>query len=219
MADYKFYAFFVASKVGAASLTVTVDVYKASDDSKVVSDGAANEVAGGLYSYTYTTSTAGDYLAVFKTADTTVDAQQIPALCSQQVPEISEILVDTGTTLPAAISAIPTAPLLAANYTAPDNTSITAILEDTGTTLPALIAGGNGGSKTLDYFVQDSAGDPISGVMVELYADSGFTSLIKSKITDVLGYVHFYNLVAGTYYLKIIAPAGYDDATDTEVVA
>lgn len=38
------------------------------------------------------------------------------------------------------IAAIPTTPLLAASYTAPDNASIAAILEDTGTTIPQKIA-------------------------------------------------------------------------------
>lgn len=41
----------------------------------------------------------------------------------------------------ASVAAIPTTPLLAANYTAPDNAGIAAILEDTGTTLPAAITG------------------------------------------------------------------------------
>lgn len=39
------------------------------------------------------------------------------------------------------VDAIPTTPLLAANYVAPDNASIAAILEDTGTTIPATLAG------------------------------------------------------------------------------
>ena len=39
------------------------------------------------------------------------------------------------------VNAIPTTPLLEANYTAPDNASIAAILEDTGTTIPATLAG------------------------------------------------------------------------------
>ena len=47
----------------------------------------------------------------------------------------------SGLATQASVNAIPTTPLLAANYTAPDNASIAAILEDTGTTIPATLAG------------------------------------------------------------------------------
>ena len=41
----------------------------------------------------------------------------------------------------ASVNAIPTTPLLAANYVAPNNSGIASILEDTGTTIPATLAG------------------------------------------------------------------------------
>lgn len=47
----------------------------------------------------------------------------------------------SGLATQASVNAIPTTPLLAANYVAPDNDSIAAILEDTGTTIPATLAG------------------------------------------------------------------------------
>lgn len=90
MADYKFYAFFTASRVGKAGLTVTADVYRSTDDVKVVSAAAVNEIAGGLYSYAYTSATPADYVAVFKTADTTVDMQEIAALVPQQLPATAQ---------------------------------------------------------------------------------------------------------------------------------
>ena len=76
----KFMAFFLASKVGATGLTVTVDVYNPAG-SLVVTAAAATAIGGGLYAYTLTsTPTEGEYIAIFKTAATTVDAQHIPSL-------------------------------------------------------------------------------------------------------------------------------------------
>jgi hypothetical protein len=87
MADYRFYAFYVADKIGKTGLTVTVDAYSTAG-AKVVDNQAATEVGGGVYSYTYTTATADDYLAIFKTTDTTVDAQHISSLASEEIPFI-----------------------------------------------------------------------------------------------------------------------------------
>jgi hypothetical protein len=85
MADYKLYAFYVASKIGKTSLTPTVDVYN-SGGTAVVTAGTATEIGGGIYRYTHTSATAEDYIAIFKTTDATVDAQHIPSLVSQQQP-------------------------------------------------------------------------------------------------------------------------------------
>jgi len=77
----KFYAFFVASKVGKTGLTVTIDVYR--NDTEIVTAGSATEVGDGLYKYVLASGSVnaeGEYVAVFKTADTTVDQQHIPAL-------------------------------------------------------------------------------------------------------------------------------------------
>jgi hypothetical protein len=87
MADYRFYAFFVASKVGKTGLTVTVDVRNEAG-TLVATDQAATETGGGLYRYTHTDATENDYTAIFKTADTTVDAQHIPALAGIEGPRI-----------------------------------------------------------------------------------------------------------------------------------
>jgi len=77
-----FYAFFVATKVGKTGLTdVTVDVYRAG--TLIVTAAAAVEVGGGLYRYTLTSGSVtvvGEYAAIFKTADATVDQQWIPSL-------------------------------------------------------------------------------------------------------------------------------------------
>ena len=97
MADYKFYAFFTASKTGKTGLTVTVDV-RNSAGVLVVTGGSATEIGGGLYTYTHTTDTADDYTAVFKTLDSTVDAQHVPSLVPVQLPRI-DAAVSTRTTL------------------------------------------------------------------------------------------------------------------------
>ena len=79
----KFLAFYTASKQGSSGLTVTVDVYDPSG-TKIVDASAATELAGGLYTYTLSSSnsSAGEYVAIFKTADANVDAQHVPSLWS-----------------------------------------------------------------------------------------------------------------------------------------
>lgn len=113
-----FFAFYVASKLGKTGLTVTIDVYNPAG-SLVVTAGSASEVGGGLYKYVLASgsvTTEGEYVAVFKTADTTVDAQHIPALWT-----VGRAGVEN---LDATISSR----LAAASYTAPDNAGITSIL-------------------------------------------------------------------------------------------
>jgi hypothetical protein len=78
----KFLAFFTASKVGKTGLTVTCDVWSPAG-SQIVTGGSASAVGGGAYSYTLASgsvTTEGEYLAIFKTTDTTVDLQHVPAL-------------------------------------------------------------------------------------------------------------------------------------------
>lgn len=77
----RFYAHYTESKVGKTGLTVTVDVYRGT--TQIVTDGAATEIGGGLYTYQLaagSTGSAEGYTAVFKTATTSVDQQHIPAL-------------------------------------------------------------------------------------------------------------------------------------------
>ena len=77
----KFLAFFTASKTGKTGLTVTVDIYDPSG-SQIVTGGSATAIGGGLYSYVLSTnnSAEGEYAAIFKTTDSTVDSQHIPSL-------------------------------------------------------------------------------------------------------------------------------------------
>lgn len=78
----KFLAFYTETKVGKTGLTVTVDV-RGHDGTEIVTAGSATEIGDGLYSYTLSsgsTANEGAYVAVFKTATSTVDQQHIPSL-------------------------------------------------------------------------------------------------------------------------------------------
>jgi hypothetical protein len=77
----KFLAFYTSSKQGKTGLTVTIDIYDPSG-TQIVTGGSATAIGGGLYSYTLSSnnSTEGEYAAIFKTSDSTVDAQHIPSL-------------------------------------------------------------------------------------------------------------------------------------------
>lgn len=100
MPDYLFYAMFTATKQGKTGLTPTCTVYRASDGTVVANAQAATEVGGGLYRYSHTNATEGDYLGVFVTANITVDFQHVAALASVAVPRI-DAAVSTRSTLTA----------------------------------------------------------------------------------------------------------------------
>lgn len=137
-----FYAFFVASKLGKTGLTVTVDVYR--NGVSVVSAAAATEVGGGLYKYQLASGTVnaeGEYVAVFKTADATIDQQHIPSLwvvgkagvedldaaissrSSHTAAAVRAEIDANSTKLDAAVSTR----LAGAAYAAPDNAGVAAI--------------------------------------------------------------------------------------------
>jgi hypothetical protein len=140
----KFLAFFTASKTGKTGLTVTVDIY-APSGSQIVTGGSATAIGGGLYSYTLASnnSAEGEYAAIFKTTDSTVDAQHIPSLwvlgragvenldaavssrstltAAQVNAEADTALADVGltTTITGRIDQAISTRLAAADYTAP----------------------------------------------------------------------------------------------------
>ena len=86
MADLIFVGQFVASKVGATGLTVTVDIdrYTISSGSRValVTGGSATEGRRGLYHYRLASADLAlyQYVCTFLTADTGVDQQEMAAL-------------------------------------------------------------------------------------------------------------------------------------------
>ena len=111
-----FYAHFVASKTGKTGLTVTVDVWRITEAgvaTEVVSGGSATEIGDGLYRYglsAVSVSDAGEYVAVFKTSDSTVDAQHIPAIWAVGRAGVENLDATISTRLPtASYTAAPTA--------------------------------------------------------------------------------------------------------------
>jgi hypothetical protein len=112
----KFLAFYTASKQGKTGLTVTVDIYNPSG-TQIVTAGSATALGGGLYAYTLSTdnSSEGEYAAIFKTTDSTVDSQHIPSLWVLGRAGVENLDATTSSRL--ASSA----------YTAPANSDITAI--------------------------------------------------------------------------------------------
>ncbi len=110
-----FYAFYTEDGVGDTGLTVTVTVYEIMRDgtkTEIVSDAAVTEIGDGLYRYLLAAGSvdaAAEYVAVFHTADTDTDQQDMPAMWvidRANVEDIDDILTDTGTTIPAAVAAV-----------------------------------------------------------------------------------------------------------------
>jgi hypothetical protein len=97
-----FSAPFTSNGVGATGLTVTVDVRNAAG-TEVITAAAAVELGDGLYSYTLAAdqnTAEGDYHAVFKTTDGSVDQQHIyDRKTSQNTLLVLPDGVETGFTL------------------------------------------------------------------------------------------------------------------------
>ena len=115
----KFLAFYTASKAGATGLTVTVDVYDPAG-TKIVDASAATELAGGLYTYTLSSSnsSAGEYVAIFKTADANVDAQHVPSLWSLGRAGVENLDASVSSRSTLASGDLPSVPTAADNATA-----------------------------------------------------------------------------------------------------
>jgi hypothetical protein len=116
----KFLAFYTASKQGKTGLTVTIDIYDPSG-TQIVTGGSATAIGGGLYAYTLSSnnSAEGEYSAIFKTTDTTVDAQHIPSLWVLGRAGVENLDAATSSRLPSS------------SYTAPANSDISAIKSKT----------------------------------------------------------------------------------------
>lgn len=113
-----FLAQYISSKTGKTGLSPTVNLYQVTGINTVTtiaSGVSAFSIGDGLYGYTLAASSVsveGLYLSVFKTTDTTVDQQHIPALWVINKAGVEHLDVDTSTRL------------ASASYTAPDNTTI-----------------------------------------------------------------------------------------------
>jgi len=88
----RFTAFFGAAGLGKTGRTVTVDVYE--NDTQIVTAASATEIGGGLYRYALSSGSVdaeGVYVAIFKTTDTTVDAQHIPVAWTVNVAGVEHL--------------------------------------------------------------------------------------------------------------------------------
>lgn len=228
MAVYKAYAFFSSAKTGKTGLTVTVDVTKAADDSLVATNQAANEVRTGLYSYSYTSANKDDYLFMFKTTDTTVDMQNVPALTTEQLSAnldgaVSEIpasvwntatsgLTSAGSIGKFVIDLLTAIPAAVWNVSVRTLTSFGTLIAD----IVAAILGG--GTSVFVYSVTNSvSGLPIEGVLVRVTTDIAGVNTIGSRTTDSFGNVTFY-LNPGTYYFWSSKDGFNFVNPDTEIV-
>lgn len=94
-----FTAFFTKSKLGVASLTVTIDVYDETN-TLIVTAGSATEVGGGLYQYSLASGSvdaAGIYRAIFKTTGD-VDVKNVPSQWNVLVANSSTPTLGSGST-------------------------------------------------------------------------------------------------------------------------
>jgi hypothetical protein len=195
-----FYAMYVASKVGKTGLTVTVDVYRVNTSAtatQVVTGASATEVGGGLYLYQLASGTVtveGEYVALFKTSDTTVDVRHIPAIWAVHKAGTEYLDAAVSTRLPTS------------SYTAPS--SITGLQADVTTILGRVDVAtstrlGTGGGST-SYVVTITRPDgttPISGASVWVTTDSAGGNVIAGTLTTNGSGVATFMLDAGAYYL------------------
>lgn len=209
----KFLAFFTASKQGKTGLTVTVDIYDPSG-TQIVTGGSATAIGGGLYSYTLASnnSTEGEYAAIFKTTDSTVDSQHIPSLwvlgragvenldatvssrstltAAQVNSEADAALADVGltSTITGRIDQAISTRLAAADYTAPSAApsvvDIRTELDANSTKLANLDATVSSRLADADYTAPTSA-PTVADIRAELATElSRIDASISSRLAD-----------------------------------
>jgi hypothetical protein len=209
MAAYNFFAFYTASKQGKTGLTVTVDVYGPAGAE--VTGAAATEVGGGLYKYTHTDATDGDYTAVFKTADATVDMQHVPALAATPVWETSTRTITSFGTLIADIWAYTTRTITMAVATVLSAISslgdITALRGDTFTV--SLTGLGNISTRSsLALVVKASKNDSDTAAVLYVSEADGLTLVNGAAYTTPAhGVITVTDATAGNITLTIHATA------------
>lgn len=224
-----FTAFYTTLGVGTTGLTVTADVYR--NGTEIVAAGSATDAGDGLYTYTLASGSntvEGVYIAVFKTATTTVDQQHIAAVWEVGTGGIEN--------LDAAVSSRSVAGdamALTSGERTTVSTSVWSSATRTLTSYGTLIAdiwsyvtrtltsggggggataqevweyatrrltGGAGGGATANVITINDGTNPLDGVDVWATTDSAGTNVVARANTDASGNVTFY-LDAGTYYI------------------
>lgn len=206
MTDLLFHSIFIASKVGATGLTVTVDVDKieraTGTRTAVVTAGSATEGRNGHYYYRHagvTDLTTFDYVACFKTADATVDTQHIhsgwmdfPTAYDAQLTQLDDL--PTATEIDSALS----------------------VSHGSG------LWGGAGGTGAIDWsdnFIVTVDGSPRDGVSARFTTDAAGVNAVASGVTNSFGKLDSLMLDAGTYYVWLQLAGVNFTSPDVEVVA
>jgi len=196
-----FYSFYTALGSGKTGLTdVTLDVYKNGTIS--VTAGTAAEVGDGVYKYSLAAGTVnaeGEYIAIFKTADTSVDQKHIPAMWVIQkagVEYLDASIIAAGTAIRGA-----------------DNDTLKTLSDQIDDVQSLGV-----GAIEWTYNLLDGDGVAIADADIWVTTDEAGTIVVASGDTDSSGNVTFF-LDAGTYYVWG-QKSGYDFTNpDTEVVA
>lgn len=182
----RFHCFLTVEKVGQAGLTVTVDVYDASD-AKVVSNAAATDVGGGFYSYTLGagfTAVAGEYRAVFKTTSDDVAQKHVPALWVVGRPSGLSNLLRIGSASVAVVSPIgltgDVVVIAGDDYLNADGRAIDFTLAASSVTWPDL----TGATVTLRYRRQ-SGGAVLTRAMT-VVTPTGASATVRLELTKAI---------------------------------
>ena len=232
-----FYGFYTSGKTGRTGLSPTVDVYRIGTNGvsvQVVTAGASTEIGtSGLYRYglpSALNTVEGEYLAMFRTSDPTVDARDIAAVWAVGKAGLEDLdaaistratPVDVGNAVTTAVgtavlTAVETA--LGAGITASIGGIVTAAVTDEflaiGLTqarvikldnLDALVSSRvTAGLGALTYTAtvkRQGSNVPIDGVAAWVTLDFEGADIVAGTVyTDAQGQVRF-QLEAGPYYL------------------
>ena len=232
-----FYGFYTSGKIGRTGLSPTVDVYRIGTNGasvQVVTAGASTEIGtSGLYRYGLSSglnTVEGEYLAMFRTSDTTVDARDIAAVWAVGKAGLEDLdaavstratPVDVGNAVTTAVgtavlTAVQTA--LAAGITASIGGIVTAAvtaefiaigltqarvikLDNLDALVSSRVTAGLGALTYTATVKRQGSNVPIDGVAAWVTLDFEGKDIVAGTVyTDAQGQVRF-QLEAGPYYL------------------
>lgn len=232
-----FYGFYTSGKIGKTGLAPTVDVYRIGTNGasvQVVTAGASTEIGtSGLYRYGLSSAlntVEGEYLAMFRTSDPTVDARDIAAVWAVGKAGLEDLdaavstratPVDVGNAVTTAVgtavlTAVETA--LAAGITASIGGIVTAAvtaeflaigltqarvikLDNLDALVSSRVTAGLGALTYTATVKRQGSNVPIDGVAAWVTLDFEGADIVAGTVyTDAQGQVRF-QLEAGPYYL------------------
>ena len=232
-----FYGFYTSGKVGKTGLSPAVDVYRIGTNgtsAQVVTAGASTEIGtSGLYRYALSSAlntVEGEYLAMFRTSDATVDARDIAAIWAVGKAGLEDLdaavstratPVDVGNAVTTAVgtavlTAVQTA--LEAGITASISGIVTAAvtaefiaigltqarvikLDNLDALVSSRVTAGLGALTYTATVKRQGSNVPIDGVAAWVTLDFEGKDIVAGTVyTDAQGQVRF-QLEAGPYYL------------------